>query len=314
MAKLILVGGPQTGRQIELQEDVELLIGRSGDCDVALDDSDASRHHCKVVYRDGKLRVKDLNSRNGTFVQGRRIEEALLETGDVLEVGDTKLQFLADRPARADQAPAVAPAKRPVPKSKDPFIGKTLGGYKLLARLGEGRLGISYKASHEFTESVAVVKILPPAMADKENIVKRFLRQAKAGAELNHPNVVQTLTAGQEGSAYYIVTEYVKGRSMQDMLDEQGEHGTLDPALTLDIMLQIGRALEHAYKHGIVHRHIKPRSIMVAADGTAKLDNLCLAKHIEGTAAEEHLSMTGKALGTLGYMPPEQLEDAKSVD
>lgn len=306
MPELQILTGPDKGQKIEIDPNSTTVIGRDGKCDVTLLDLSASRMHCQISGSEGKFRAVDLNSSNGTRVNGREIDQATLAPGDVIEVGTTKLRFTA-----AKQAERTGAAKG---KRKDPFIGKTIAGYKIIERLGENPLGTPYKAEHEMTGQMVMMKILSPMMANKDELVQRFIRQAKTGAEFKHPNVVQTLAATKEGELYFIVCEYVEGRSLQDMLDEQGENGTLDPALTLDIMLQIGHALEYAFEHQIVHRDIKPASIIVSDDGTAKLDNLWLAKHIDSMSTGPSLTGTGKTMGSLHYMAPEQIEDAKDVD
>ena len=216
MPKLVILDGPERGRTIELQEGSESVIGRSSECDVTLADAEASRKHCQVAYADGRLSITDLDSSNGTFVNGRRATKAPLEAGDVVAVGDTKMQVEGKESRDAAAATTMVPDGKRGPVARDPFIGRTFGGYKILERLGEGRLGTPYQVMHELTKNVVLMKILSPMMAHKDELVQRFIRQAKAGADLNHPNVVQTLGAGKEGKVYYIVTEYVQGRSLRE--------------------------------------------------------------------------------------------------
>ena len=314
MATLLFLNGPDEGREVTLGHFTETVLGRDRECHLRVRDRRASRRHCEIAYTDGKYRVTDLGSRNGIFINSRRRKHrGTLRSGDVLRVGRTRLRFGAPELAQSVSPPA--PAKKPVARQpQDLFVGKTIGGYKVLKKLRETYLGIQYKALHEFTQHLFGLKILQPMLLDKEEIVQRFIRQAQAGADFNHPNVVQTLGAGKDGGTCYIVMEYVEGQALKGMLAEQGKHGRLDPAFALAVMLQIGHALEHAYKHNIVHRDIKPSNILVAADGTAKLDNLWLAKHLEGTAADVELTGAGKPLGTLHYMAPEQIDDARNVD
>lgn len=310
MATVLILNGPDKGRKFKLPQNTEVILGRSPKCEITLADDSASRLHCQIAFADGEFAAADLNSSNGSSVNGQKITQpAVLKHGDVLQIGETKLRYEA-----AEAAKPAQPATGATQSDWDPFIGKTYGGYKVTEKIDEGQFTIQYRAVHELTEKTVRLKILQPMLVHRDEIVQRFIRQAKAGAEFNHPNVVQTLGAAKQVETFYIITEDFDGKTLSQLIEEQGEDGQLDPALTLDIMLQIGRALEHAYKLQIVHRDIKPSNIIVTKDRIAKLDNLWLAKHVEGTAAEPALTGAGKALGTWCYMPPEQIDDARSVD
>jgi len=309
MASLIFVEGPEKDRVVELSDAAEIVIGRGPKCDIRLSDEEASRRHCRILCREGKYFIADAESKNGTFVNGRPVAEVELQDNDVIEVGNSHMRFVVGPDEQ--EATAVHVEKE---EKKDPLIGRVLAEYRIERRLRKGKFSIHYLAVHQQTGARVVLKILAPHLGKREEIVQRFIREARTGKEMNHPNVVQTLGAARQGQLYFIISEYVGGRNMQDMLDEKGESGTLDPALVLDIMLQIGHALEHASRHNIVHRDIKPANIIVADDGTAKLDNLWLAKQVEEDPGGGDLTTAGVALGTLGYMAPEQLADARSVD
>ncbi len=312
MAELLFLNGPDKGLTVELHRGGSIVVGRSRRCDLTLNDRNASRKNCRIIYEAGNFNVVDLKSTNGTVVNGRTIAEAALQAGDVIEVGDTKLRFVADAPA----APPAAPPREEEPSASEEIslVGKAIGNYDVVEKLDERRLAVSYKAIHELTEVPAVVKILSPAISRRDEIVERFIHHAEQGSVFNHPNVVRALGGGKEGDIYFIVSEYVGGRSLLKILDEKGAHGKLDPPDALDIMIQIGHALEHAYKHSVVHRDICPANIIVSADGTAELENLWLSKLISGTSTEAEFTAKGKTAEELAYMPPEQLDDAGDVD
>jgi Protein kinase domain/Inner membrane component of T3SS, cytoplasmic domain len=314
MAELVFLSGPEEGRTFVL-ESVETILGREDDCACVLDGSGISRHHGKIIVEGDVYRIMDLGSTNGVIVNGNPIDNCEIKDGDNIDIGGVRMQFCAEELANAapKRTASVVAVKLDKPAG-DALIGKVIGGAKVLGKIKDGRLGLSYKAVNEESGAPVVLKILPPQMADKDDVVKRFARQAKAGAALNHPNIVCTLGAGSEGSIRYIIMEYVEGRSLQGMLDEVGDGNPLDTALTLDILIGIAHALEHAHEQKIVHRDIKPGNIIVTADGSAKLDNLWLAKHVHGTTGEEVLTQEGKAAGTLAYMPPEQIDDALGAD
>ena len=312
MPTLCTLGGDREDSHFELPTDGAMVIGRSSKCDIALDDHQASRRHCQIRCKDGQFVLTDLDSKNGTVVNGEKVKTVVLEDGDVISVGAT--QFRYESPDQSDELSMTATAEGMPSAQADPFLGRTIDGYRIVGKLSETHLGVRYRAVNELTEGFVTMEILPRTMLKREQIVQRFVRQAKAGSTFRHPNVVQTLAAGKKGHVYYIVTEYLEGRTLRELLSAQGEHGQLDPALTLDIMLQVGRALEYAYEHSIVHRDIKPASIIVTADGAAKLDNLWLLKHIEGAGSDTQLTAAATPLGTLEYVAPEQIRDARAVD
>ena len=303
MARIVVISGPDEGSNFDLDQG-RATLGRDPACTVPLSADGVSREHCEILRKGTAFWVRDLGSTNGVLVNGRRISQARLKPNDVLELGQVQLRFMDEATVRVRRAKA----------RTDPFIGKVVGNYRIAKRLGHARFGVRYRGVHLTSGADITVEILRPDLADREEIVKRFIRQVRAGAELKHPNVVQTLGAGNVSKGHYILTEYVKGRSLQSMLDEAGEGGTLDTALTLDILIQVARALEHAAEQNIVHRDIKPASILVTQDGRAKLDNLWLAKHIRGTSTEESLTREGQGAGTLVYTPPEQIDDARNAD
>lgn len=316
MAKLTVLNGPEKGFSLELEKGLKVVIGRDPSCGLTFLGDGVSRRHCEVVYDGQSCRLADLRSTNGTLLNGTKTDAASLKSGDVIQAGSVSLRvdLAPPGPVRPKRAPAGSPAAATTARPTDPFAGKVIGGCRLLEKLSEGPTHITYKARQEATKAFVTVKLLPPSVADNEKVVQRFARQATAGADFKHPNVMQTLAAGKQGGLYYIVSEYVEGATLQACLDETGPGGQLDTGLCLDVLIQIGQALEYAYDHKIIHRNIKPANIIVAADGTAKLDNLWLAKHVQGTQVENTLTESGRIAGTLGYMPPEQMADVKSVD
>ncbi len=308
MAELIFIAGPEQGRTVTLEGD-EAVIGRGANCTVPITDRQASRRHCRIALSDGHYSVHDLQSTNGTFLNDAPLQRAALRDGDVITIGDSRIRFLLT--AGAPESTLVRGAAHPVAEA-DPLVGRSIGRYQIERRLRRSKTAVLYRAQDTRDGGFVVLKLLPPTLAGRDEIVKRFIREAKTGAEWKHANVVQTLGAGRKGELYFIVSEYVGGWSLQELLDEQGERGRFDTARTLDIMIAIGRALEFARQHDIVHRDIKPANIIIGEDGVARLDNLWLAKHIHSQGSD--LTAAEMPLGTLGYMAPEQLADARSVD
>jgi serine/threonine-protein kinase len=184
-----------------------------------------------------------------------------------------------------------------------------VGGYELLAKLGQGGMGAVFKARQLSVDRVVALKILPPRLAKNQEYVARFLREARAAAKLNHPNIVQAIDAGEADGYYYFAMEFVEGQSVADLL-KGGQ--PLAERWALKIARDIGWALNYAHEAGIVHRDIKPANILLTKDGTAKLADLGLAR--EAAASATHLTQAGYAIGTPDYISPEQVRGESDVD
>lgn len=187
---------------------------------------------------------------------------------------------------------------------------RTLGGYRLMRRLGEGGMGAVYLAYHEGKDQQVAIKVLADPLASNQAYVDRFYREAKSGALLNHPNIVRTLSVGQDQASakHYLVLEFVDGQTAQALLDKQGRLALGD---AVHITLDVARALEHAHSRNIVHRDIKPDNILITRSGVSKLVDLGLARRIDEAS---HLTAARQGFGTTYYMPYEQAINAKYAD
>jgi serine/threonine-protein kinase len=184
-----------------------------------------------------------------------------------------------------------------------------IAGYRLIELLGEGAMGSVYKAKQLSLDRDVAIKVLSPELAGDEEYVARFLREAKAVARLNHTNIISGIDVGDAGGIKYFVMEYVDGQNVAFLLRRGGP---LDEERALLVVQQIARALDHAYKNGLVHRDIKPENVIITRDGVAKLCDLGLAKledHREPGAAEPVHRM-----GTPSYISPEQARGDTDVD
>ena len=180
---------------------------------------------------------------------------------------------------------------------------RTIAGYRLLEKIGSGSMGTVYKAVQLSLDRVVAIKMLSPHLGRNTDYVERFLREARAVARLNHPNVISGIDVGEADGFRYFVMEYASGLSVQKILDRGG---SLDPKRVSRIAAQIARALQHAHEAGLVHRDVKPDNILVTKDGVAKLCDLGLAKdRPEGET---------RSLGTPNYISPEQAEGITEVD
>jgi serine/threonine-protein kinase len=181
-------------------------------------------------------------------------------------------------------------------------------GYEILGKLGKGGMGSVYKAKHTKLNRDVAIKILSPEMASNKDYLDRFLREARAAAKLNHPNIVQALDVGESYGYNYFVMEFVDGETAKEIIDREG---LLTEEEASKIAIQITRALQHAWEYNLIHRDIKPSNIMLNKNGVAKLCDLGLAKSV--TEDTGHITQTGVVLGTPFYLSPEQAR-SESMD
>lgn len=194
-----------------------------------------------------------------------------------------------------------------------------IGDYIVLDRLGKGGMGVVFKARHrDFVDPVAL-KILTPSSSRNADSVRRFRREAKLLARLEHPNLVTAHDIGEHGGVHFLVMDYVDGNDL-DQLVKAG--GPMRPARAVDLVIQAARGLGAAHQRQIVHRDLKPANIMVDGKGTVRVLDLGLARVIGASAAadgkdsilEGGLTETGIIMGTVDYLSPEQSKDSKRVD
>lgn len=193
---------------------------------------------------------------------------------------------------------------------KQMLVGNTIGSYEVLRELGQGGMGIVYKAHEQSLQRVVALKVLPEHLARDPSFVRRFQREAQAAAQLNHPNIVTIHAVGESGGVHFIAMEYIRGKTLGHHIQEQGQ---LDVRHALRIARQSAEALAEAHRRGIIHRDIKPSNIMLDEAGRVKVMDFGLAKALHGAS---EITVPGTQLGTPRYMSPEQIEgkplDARS--
>ncbi|MBI3723892.1 protein kinase [bacterium] len=182
-------------------------------------------------------------------------------------------------------------------------------GYALGKCLGEGAMGAVFEARSPEGRQVAI-KVLKVQGDVSQEDRQRFYREAATTGALVHPNVVRLLGQGEAGPALYIIMEFIKGQSLKKLIDEKGP---LMVPHALHVTRQIAAALEHARTRQIIHRDVKPENILVQEDGVAKLTDFGLAKSVL-SAGRSGLTRPGEGMGTLPYMPPEQIDNALEAD
>jgi len=181
-------------------------------------------------------------------------------------------------------------------------IGERLGSYRLEARLGEGAMGVVYRAVRDPDGAIVALKVLRDELAGDEVFRRRFTREAKAAAEVEHRNLVRVLDAGESDGRFYLAVRYVDGRSLADRLAD----GPLPLPGTLRLIAEVAGGLQAIHERGLVHRDVKPSNVLLDADETAALGDFGLAKGRAYTV----LTRPGQVLGTLDYLAPELIRGA----
>jgi pSer/pThr/pTyr-binding forkhead associated (FHA) protein len=286
MPSLLVENGPEKGRRVELKAGGRAVLGRDKTCEISVADHLCSRRHFEVVEQGTQWVVRDLGSSNGTFVNDERVEgERALKDADSVQAGEVRLVFQGDA------------EKTGADKSKG-LVGRMVGGYRILDRLGRGAMGTVYKANQTSLNRVVALKILSPKVAADPAFVKRFQSEAQAAGRLNHPNVVQVYDVGQDQGLHFYSMEFIANGTVEDLLRKQGR---LDPDLALSVVLDAARGLVFAEKKGLVHRDIKPANLMINEEGVVKIADLGLAHDMgAGGRGDEPI------FGTPHFISPEQ--------
>src|SRR5512135_387495 len=178
------------------------------------------------------------------------------------------------------------------------LIGKTLGQYHIVEVIGHGGMASVYKARQPALDRFVAIKVLLPHQASTPEFRERFIREAKAIAQLNHPNILPVIDYGQADDLIYIVMKYVAGGTLAERLKRP-----IDLASTTNLITQIAAALDHAHQRGIIHRDVKPSNVLLDENEWVQLADFGLAKLLEGDQA---LTSSGLSMGTPAYLSPEQ--------
>ncbi|MFW6302992.1 MAG: serine/threonine protein kinase [Candidatus Sumerlaeota bacterium] len=187
----------------------------------------------------------------------------------------------------------------------DPFIGKQIDDYRVEALVGRGGMGSVYKAVDLTLRRPVAIKVLPSTAVSDETAVARFQREARLVSNINHPNIAQIYRIGEVDGCPYYAMEFIEGRSLQQILKDQGK---ISGSRSIKLMQQTAEGLHAASRNGVIHRDIKPANIMVTADDTVKIVDFGIAK---AYGEDTFQTATGMLMGTPHYMSPEQAKGQK---
>jgi len=182
------------------------------------------------------------------------------------------------------------------------MIGQTVSHYNIIEKLGQGGMGVVYKAEDTTLDRLVALKFLPPHLNASAEDKLRFIQEAKAAAALNHPNICTVYGIEEHDGQMFIAMELVEGQTLRE------RRGTITFKQAIDIGIQIADGLAAAHDKGVVHRDIKPENIMVRKDGIAQIMDFGLAKLRNASSQINRLTKQGSTVGTAGYMSPEQVQ------
>lgn len=231
--------------------------------------------------------------------EAKQIQEVMKKKGKEMTLADI---MIAKRYITLTQLKKLTP---PVDEGSEVF--PEIEGYEILKKIRKGGMGTVYKAKQISMDRVIALKILAPELADDETYVQRFITEAKAVAKLNHENIVAGIDSGQSKGYYFFAMEYINGETILEIMRREK---IVPVPFALKVIYQTAKALDHAAKHNIIHRDIKPGNIMINHHGVIKLCDLGFAK----ISNIDQLTKEGTTLGTPYYMSPEQCRGLKDLD
>jgi serine/threonine protein kinase len=267
-----------------------------------------------VQVEGDQLTVVDNDSTSGTYLNGKRLTQPQpLHTGDVIRVGDTQLRVQSDDSTATTVPPG---ARLPGEERLTDLTGKTIAHFEVGPLLAKAQRGVVFKARDTKDDRDVALKVFYPEFSRSDEEIQRFIRAMKTVLALagQHPNLVAPYGAGKTGPYCWTAMEYVEGESLTQVIQRIGTAGMLDWRNALRVAVHIGRALQFAQQHGIVHRNLTPQNVLVrSSDKLTKLGDLLLAKALEGELAEQ-ITRPGQLLGDPRYMSPERTRGTEEVD
>lgn len=338
--ELNVIAGPHTGTTFRFAQNGTFLVGRSPDSHLTLDEDPLlSRFHFRLEFAPPDCCVVDLESSNGTLVNGERIQSAPLAPGDIVAAGETQIEFQATYPEKQTQPSSIEitetvsfrslegvdsesdedadlsgestelPAR--IIQPSDIQTTDEVPGYDLTRILGRGSMGTVYRAIHRGSGKKFAVKVMAPDHAANEKSLQLFTRESTLLSQLNHPGIVRFFEMGYHRGQLFLVMEYVRNKSLETILQDQPERSHV--RIICRTMLKVLDALGYAHAKQLIHRDVKPANILLSTIGgklRVKLADFGLAKNY-ANAGFSGITEDSETRGTLAFMPPEQIMDSR---
>lgn len=313
-----VIAGPDKNSKFELNSGTGHILGRHQEATYVLTDPRTSRKHCEIQWENDRIKLIDLGSTGGTFVNGSKVADTLLKPGDVVQIGDTKLRLQVGDVANGSTITGIgskADDDAQATEQLSSLSGRTLSHFEIGEVIGKGASAMVFKAQDTGDGKSVALKVMQPTFSQNEDEVQRFIRAMKTIMPLQHPHLVRLYGAGRNGPYCWMAMELVDGENMTQVIQRTGIAGMLDWKYAYRVAVHIGRALEYAHSQNIIHRNITPTNvIMEPRTKTAKLADLMLARALEGTLAQQ-ITKPGEILGDVNYMSPERTKsDSGQID
>ena len=344
--------GPHAGKSFSFSGHETFICGRGIDAHLRISDKFFSRHHFMVEVNPPYSSLVDLESTNGTAVNGRKATQVNLEDGDTIEVGPTVIRFSIEPggtqglvkalsssaiwsvpdhplPAREERSAPGKPigrldgrgppaAPQPIPRAV--ASGKVTGTppsqvaqYRISRELGRGGMGAVYQARDTVSDEKVALKTIASDGQPSSKAVRRFLREASILQELAHPNIVRFLDMGVSKDVIYIVMEYVEGSDADHLISPYA--GRFPVGRAVRLVCQLLEAIDYAHAKGFVHRDIKPSNLIVTESSgseAAVLTDFGLGRVYQSSRLSG-ISLSGEVGGTAIFMAPEQITDFRNA-
>jgi len=327
-ATVILLQDDKPVSQFAVDEAAPVTVGRSAGNTIQVHDPKISRQHCEIRATPDGYFIRDLGSKNGTFVNGARVTEARLRNNDRMQVGLAHLLFRCEAPeteetGQGQTAPphlcascgktipieALGSARHTANRvycaaciGASPLVGRVIGRYEIVQPIGRGSIGWVYKAEQLSMNRLVALKVLRDELAASPEGVARFLRDIRTVGQFSHPNIIRIYDMGQADGIHFISMEYAQGGNLGSLLER---HGPLPIKQVIELASAACDALAYAHAAGVVHGDLKPSNLLLTRDGILKVADLGVARSL-GAAGLAPLSHA--APGVALHMAPEQLE------
>lgn len=290
--------------------------------------SDTPEDICFIKNENGEIILQN-NSGKDIFIDGKRVQRNPIKDGDIVMLPNAihllfRVYGLSGKDlfkgSRTSKDPIIVnvvtreKAKKQVVDVTNP-VGNEIDGYYFEDVLNYGNMGVVYKGVQKSLKRPVAIKTVAPKNLNNPTVVKRFMNMANLAWRLNHPYIVQIYDTGisQEFKMHYVVMEHIEGSTLREVLNRK----KIDIEYTCKIISQLASALSFAHRQNIIHRDVNPTNIVVTKDSKEdyiKLIGLALSKVVDPDEDRIALTMKGQAMGTMGYISPEQAKSAADVD